>query len=94
LQLTRHLGKQKLTDRDPDPKNSRGVIIIAIPLILSAIFFFGWYSPKFDNNYVIVPKARFDKLVSSGAVTKLGENTYRDNVDSLKHFFDGKQIIR
>jgi hypothetical protein len=88
-----HLGKKKDTG-SMDKREGLAFLIILIPLLLSAVCFFGWYSGRQANNYVTIERTRFDNMENSGAIKKKGENTYTDPVDSLKNLFEGKQFIR
>jgi hypothetical protein len=88
-----HLGKKNAANAMSN-REGLAFLLILIPLLLSAICFFGWYSGKQANNYVAIERTRFDKLENSGAIVKKGERTYADPVDSLANLFEGKQIIR
>jgi len=96
----RHLGKNTGDPvKEIKAQKSRpvlGIILIAIPLLLSIVFFFANYSSTYVSNFVSVEEQTFNQWVQDGLVEKRGENTYvdasEDNV--LLHLFDNKEVIK
>jgi hypothetical protein len=82
----RFQGKKKTTG--PGKRQGLAVILILIPLILCAVFFFGGYSSKLSSNAVSIERVRFDEWIKTGAVEQKGERTYIDKADSIKPLFN------
>lgn len=87
----RHLGKKKVTDPGGD-RNGLAVVLILIPLLLCAVFFFAGYASKYSSNYVVVERSQFDSWLSTGAIEQKGEKTYVDKADTIKPYFNKKFI--
>lgn len=83
-----------------DPKNGRALLIIVVPVVLTAVMYFGWYSGRFANNEIQMPRSQFEALERSGDVKVHGCNgptcKYTDASDKkvLSHLFDNKPIIK
>jgi hypothetical protein len=87
----RHLGKRKANDPYKEA-NGIAVFIIALPLVLCAVFFFAGYSSKYSNNYVVVERSQFDSWINTGAIEQKGAKTYIDKADTIKPYFNKKFI--
>lgn len=77
-------------------RTGMGIFIIALPLVLSVVFFFTGYSGRYGNNSVQVAKPLFESWVASGAIKQKNEKTYVDNSKEkvLKNLFKDKEFIR
>lgn len=95
-----HLGKRT---NDPSREqqaaraaNTKGFLMVGVPLLLSVIFFFANYSSIYSNNYVQVSDSQFTQWQSDGKIEKKGEKTWVDATEDnvLLHAFDNKQVIK
>lgn len=87
----RYLGNKSIhVAGGSDVKPGKAIGIVALPLVLCVVLFFGGYSEKFANNYKEISKDRFDKWLQSGAIEKKGERTYVG--DSLKALFKNMKL--
>lgn len=83
----RHLGKKKVTDPGGD-RSGLAIVLILVPLVLCAVFFFAGYASKYSSNYVVVERSQFDSWLSTGAIEKKGEKTYIDKADTIRPYFN------
>lgn len=88
----RYLGKRR-ANNPGGQRNGLAVVLILIPLLLCATFFFAGYSSRLDNT-IVVERSQFDSWLNTGAIEQKGEKTYIDKADTIRNRFKTHVFIR